>query len=42
MGFLKQILDQPDNERPFLRYPANRAEVPALERKSFQEIAEFV
>lgn len=46
MGFLKEILDRPENERPFLLipvgYPPPDAEVPALEKKSFEEIAEFV
>ena len=46
MGFLKEILGRPENERPFLLipvgYPAPDAEVPALEKKSLAEIAEFV
>jgi iodotyrosine deiodinase len=45
MGFLKEILDRPENERPFLLipvgYPAEDAEVPALEKKSLDEIAVF-
>ncbi|HSC73358.1 MAG TPA: nitroreductase family protein [Gaiellaceae bacterium] len=45
MGFLKGILGRPDNERPFLLipvgYPAPEAEVPALEKKPFGDIAEF-
>ena len=47
MGFLKQILDRPDNERPFVLIPvgcpAPDAEVPkiALEKKPLEEIAEF-
>jgi iodotyrosine deiodinase len=45
MGFLKEILERPDNERPFLLipvgYPAPDAEVPALEKKPLGEIAEF-
>jgi nitroreductase len=45
MGFLKEILGRPDNERPFLLipvgYPAPDAEVPALEKKDLGEIAEF-
>lgn len=45
MGFLKQILGRPDNERPFLLipvgYPAPDAEVPALEKKALGDIAEF-
>jgi nitroreductase len=46
MGFLKQILDRPENERPFLvipvGYPATDAEVPVLEKKALDEIALFV
>lgn len=45
MGFLKEILERPDNERPFLLipvgYPAEGAEVPVLEKKSLSEIADF-
>jgi nitroreductase len=46
MGFLKEILGRPENERPFLLipvgYPSTDAEVPVLEKKSLDEIAEFV
>ena len=46
MGFLREILDRPENERPFLLipvgYPATDAEVPVLEKKSLDEIAAFV
>jgi len=46
MGFLKEILDRPDNERPFILipvgYPAEDAEIPELEKKSLDEIAEFL
>jgi nitroreductase len=46
MGFLKEILDRPENERPFLLipvgYPAPDAEVPSLEKKALDEIADFV
>jgi nitroreductase len=42
MDFLKSVLDRPSNERPFLLipvgYPAENAEVPNLERKSFEEV----
>lgn len=45
MGFLKEILQRPENERPFLLipvgYPAKDAEVPVLEKKSLGEIADF-
>lgn len=45
MGFLKEILERPENERPFLLipvgYPAEDAEVPLLEKKSLGEIADF-
>jgi nitroreductase len=43
MGFLRDLLDRPENERPFLLipvgYPAAGAEVPALRRKELDEIA---
>ena len=46
MGFLKEILERPENERPFLLvpvgYPAPDAEVPDLEKKALEDIAEFV
>jgi len=46
MGFLKEILGRPENERPFLLipvgYPAPDAQVPTLEKKSLEEIAEFI
>jgi iodotyrosine deiodinase len=45
MGFLKEILERPENERPFLLipvgYPAPDAQVPRLERKSLNDIAQF-
>jgi nitroreductase len=43
MGFLREILERPDNERPFLLvavgHPAPDAEVPTLRRKPFDEFA---
>jgi len=46
MGFLKEILGRPENERPFLLipvgYPAADAEVPELRKKSLDEVALFV
>jgi iodotyrosine deiodinase len=46
MGFLKEILGRPENERPFLLipvgYPAEGATVPTLEKKTLAEVAEFV
>jgi len=46
MGFLREILERPENERPFLLipvgYPAADAEVPALEKKSLGDFAVFV
>ena len=46
MGFLREILGRPENERPFLLIPvgyaANDAQVPNLRRKSLDEIAVFV
>lgn len=42
MNFLQDILERPANERPFLLipvgYPAEDAKVPALERKSKEEV----
>jgi iodotyrosine deiodinase len=46
MGFLKEILGRPDGERPFLLipvgYPAENAAVPALTKKRFGDVVEFV
>ena len=46
MGFLREILERPENERPFLLlpvgYPAADAEVPALEKKSLGDFAVFI
>ena len=46
MGFLKEILGRPENERPFLLipvgYPAEGAVVPTLEKKTLAEVAEFI
>ena len=46
MAFLNTILARPDNERPFVLlvvgYPATGATVPAISRKSLDEIAVFV
>lgn len=45
MGFLREILHRPSNERPFLLlvvgYPADNATVPNNTKKSLQEIATF-
>jgi len=46
MGFLREILDRPENERPFLIVatgrPAPGAEVPVLEKNGLDEFAVFV
>ena len=46
MGFLNQLLQRPEIERPYLLlivgYPADGAKVPAIERKSLGEIATFI
>jgi nitroreductase len=46
MGFLKQTLGRPENERPIMilvvGYPAEDAVVPEIGKKSLQEIAAFV
>ncbi len=42
MGFLSEVLGRPANERPFLLipigYPADGCQVPALERKSLDQV----
>jgi iodotyrosine deiodinase len=46
MGFLNEILERPENERPFLvipvGYPADDATVPQLSKKSHAEVSEIV
>jgi len=46
MGFLNEILDRPENERPFIvipvGYPAADATVPQLEKKRLEDVVEFV
>jgi nitroreductase len=46
MGFLNDILGRPENERPFIvipvGYPSDEATVPALERKPWADVVEFV
>lgn len=46
MGFLKQILNRPDNERPFLLivcgHPAEDAIVPDIHRKPLAEISTYI
>jgi len=46
MGFLNQLLQRPEIERPYLLlivgHPADGAKVPAIERKSLYEIATFI
>jgi iodotyrosine deiodinase len=46
MGFLREVLDRPENERAMLLlvtgYPAPDARVPALTRKPLDEIATFL
>jgi nitroreductase len=46
IGFLKELLDRPINERPVLLlpvgYPAEDATVPDIDRKSLHEIATFL
>ena len=43
MGFMSNILNRPENERPYLLipvgYPGQNCEVPALKRKSFDEVS---
>jgi iodotyrosine deiodinase len=46
MGFLRELLERPENERPFLLipvgYPAEGAVYPDLRRKSLDEFAVFL
>lgn len=46
MGFLNEILERPESERPFLLlvvgYPADGALVPTLTKKSIEELATFI
>lgn len=46
MGFLNDILDRPDNERPFLLlvvgYPKEGVKVPDISKKPLDEIASFI
>ncbi len=46
MNFLREILDRPKNEKPFLLipvgYPAEGCEVPVIEKKKLEEIMEVV
>lgn len=46
MGFLNDVLDRPDNERPFLLlvvgYPAPDARVPDISRRDLARIATFL
>ena len=46
MRFLNKILSRPSNEKPFMilvvGYPSEDALVPAIQKKSLEDIAEFV
>ena len=46
MKFLNRILGRPDHERPYLvlvtGYPAEDAQVPAIEKLPLEQIATFV
>jgi hypothetical protein len=46
MGFLNEILNRPENEKPFLvlvtGYPDRKAVVPQIRKKTLQEIATFL
>jgi len=46
MGFLNDILERPENERPFLLlvvgYPEKDVKVPAISKKNLDEIASFI
>lgn len=42
MSFLNQILDRPDNERPFLLlvagYPSSNCQVPVIDKRAFDDV----
>lgn len=46
MGFLKEVLERPDHERPYMLipmgYPSKDATVPKIDKKPLDEIAVFV
>lgn len=46
MGFLKEILERPENERPFLLipvgYPSVDAEVPDLQKKELDDVVVYI
>ena len=46
MNFLSEILERPENEKPFLLlpvgYPSRNAQVPDLTRKSLEEVSVFI
>lgn len=46
MGFLREILERPKSERPFMLlvagYPAEEVEVPDISRKRLEEVVSFV
>ena len=46
MGFLNELMNRPENERPFLLlvvgYPSNDAMVPAIGRKPLEEFSSFI
>ncbi|MDH3944211.1 MAG: nitroreductase family protein [Anaerolineae bacterium] len=46
MGFLREILGRPSNEKPFLLlvvgYPAEDAKVPVITKKGLEEISTFI
>tara|TARA_R110002124_G_scaffold287092_2_gene470421 strand:+ start:3717 stop:4385 length:669 start_codon:yes stop_codon:yes gene_type:complete len=46
MGFLNEIMNRPENEKPFLLlvvgYPADGVEVPDIKKKPIEEISSFI
>jgi len=46
MGFLNEVMNRPDNEKPFLLlvvgFPAEGVEVPDIKKKSISEISSFI
>ncbi|MFZ6712685.1 hypothetical protein [Undibacterium sp. TC9W] len=45
MGFLNQLLQRPDNEKPYILlvvgYPAEHCLVPNIQKKSLEQISSF-
>jgi hypothetical protein len=46
MGFLNQLLQRPDNEKPYILlvvgYPDEECKVPNIQKKTLEQIASFL